>query len=133
MAKILDIDKNSKVMDLATGSAAFLVAAMDLMVSDANNYFGKGTEQANKTIARIKQTQLLGVEVDAKMYTLAATNMILRGDGSTLIKKADTFKTPADIYENFKADLNNFLNILINKMYKTKRSKYENRNIWWKF
>ena len=33
MAKILDIDKNSRVMDLATGSAAFLVAAMDLMIA----------------------------------------------------------------------------------------------------
>lgn len=104
MAKILDINKNSRVMDLATGSAAFLVAAMDLMISDANNSFGKGTEKANNVIVKIKQTQLLGVEVDAKMYTLAAANMILRGDGSTLIKKADTFKTPPDIYEDFKAD-----------------------------
>lgn len=104
MAKILDIDKNSRVMDLATGSAAFLVAAMDLMIADANKSFGKGTEKAKETIQKIKYTQLLGVEVDAKMYTLAATNMILRGDGSTQIKKADTFKTPASLYTDFKAD-----------------------------
>ena len=104
MAKILDIDKNSRVMDLATGSAAFLVAAMDLMIADANKSFGKGTEKAKDTIQKIKYTQLLGVEVDAKMYTLAATNMILRGDGSTQIKKADTFKTPASLYTDFKAD-----------------------------
>ena len=104
MAKILDIDRNSRVMDLATGSAAFLVAAMDLMIADANKSFGKGTEKAKDTIQKIKYTQLLGVEVDAKMYTLAATNMILRGDGSTQIKKADTFKTPASLYTDFKAD-----------------------------
>lgn len=104
MAKILDIDKNSRVMDLATGSAAFLVAAMDLMIADANKSFGKGTEKAKEIIHKIKYTQLLGVEVDAKMYTLAATNMILRGDGSTQIKKADTFKTPASLYEEFAAD-----------------------------
>ena len=104
MAKILDIDKKSRVMDLATGSAAFLVAAMDLMIADANKSFGKGTEKAKETIQKIKYTQLLGVEVDAKMYTLAATNMILRGDGSTQIKKADTFKTPASLYTDFKAD-----------------------------
>lgn len=30
--------------------------------------------------------------------------MILRGDGSTQIKKADTFKTPASLYTDFKAD-----------------------------
>lgn len=104
MAKILDIDKNSKVMDLATGSAAFLVAAMDLMIADANKSFGKGTKKAKDTIQKIKNTQLLGVEVDAKMYTLAATNMILRGDGSTQIKKADTFKTPTSLYTDFQAD-----------------------------
>ena len=104
MAKILDIDKDSRVMDLATGSAAFLVAAMDLMIADANKSFGKGTKKAKETIRKIKDTQLLGVEVDAKMYTLAATNMILRGDGSTQIKKADTFKTPASLYTDFKAD-----------------------------
>lgn len=104
MAKILDIDKNSRVMDLATGSAAFLVAAMDLMIADANKSYGKGTEKARKTIWDIRNTQLLGVEVDAKMYTLAATNMILRGDGSAQIKKADTFKTPASLYTDFNAD-----------------------------
>ena len=104
MARILDINKKSRVMDLATGSAAFLVAAMDLMVADANKTFGKGTEKAKETIEKIKHEQLLGIEVDAKMYTLAATNMILRGDGSTQIQKADTFKTPEKLYSDFEAD-----------------------------
>lgn len=104
MAKLLDINRDSKVMDLATGSAAFLVAAMDLMTADANKAYGKGTHRANEAIQRIKNTQLLGIEVDAKMYTLAATNMILRGDGSTQIKKADTFKTPVSLYKGFAAN-----------------------------
>ena len=104
MAKILDIDKDSRVMDLATGSAAFLVPAMNLMIADVNKSFGKGTEKARKKVQTIKSAQLLGIEVDAKMYTLAATNMILRGDGSSQIKKADTFNTPASLYEDFKAD-----------------------------
>lgn len=104
MAKILDINKDSKVMDLATGSAAFLVASMDLMIADANSKLGKGTSMALDAIDDIKHKQLLGVEVDAKMYTLAATNMILRGDGSTNIKKADTFTTPEKLYQDFKAN-----------------------------
>ena len=49
MAKILDVNSQSRVMDLATGSAAFLVAAMDLMISDANKKFGKGTDKAKNT------------------------------------------------------------------------------------
>ena len=104
MAKILDIDMSSRVMDLATGSAAFLVAAMDMMIADANQKLGKGTSMAETEIDRIKHQRLLGVEVDAKMYTLAATNMILRGDGSTNIKKADTFTTPETLYEQFNAN-----------------------------
>lgn len=104
MAKILDVDKDSKVMDLATGSAAFLVASMDLMIEDANKKYGKNTQRANEKIDKIKHEQLLGIEVDAKMYTLAATNMILRGDGSSQIKKADTFTTPDSLFEDFKAD-----------------------------
>lgn len=104
MAKILDVNCNSKVMDLATGSAAFLVASMDLMISDANRLFCKGSNEALRKIKQIKEQQLLGVEIDAKMYTLAASNMILRGDGSTNIQKADTFKTPETLYSSFEAD-----------------------------
>lgn len=104
MAHILDIDRNSRVIDLATGSAAFLVAAMDIMILDANNKFGKGTEKAKECIRKIKEEQLLGVETDAKMYTLAATNMILRGDGSTHIIKADTFKLNETLLDGFAAN-----------------------------
>lgn len=104
MARILDINKDSRVMDLATGSAAFLVAAMDLMITNANDSLGKNTSIANDAIKNIKKNQLLGVEVDAKMYTLAASNMILRGDGSSNIRKADTFTAPPELFEQFKAN-----------------------------
>lgn len=66
MARILDINKDSRVMDLATGSAAFLVAAMDLMVTNANEVLGKNTTIAEEAIKNIKKNQLLGIEVDAK-------------------------------------------------------------------
>ena len=104
MAHILEVNKDSKVIDLAAGSAAFLVAAMDIMVNDANVHYGKGTQTAKDCIKKIKETQLLGVETDAKMYTLAATNMILRGDGSTHILKADTFKLETSLLDEFEAD-----------------------------
>lgn len=104
MARILDIDKDSRVMDVATGSAAFLVTAMDIMTQDANRHYAKGSSEANKAIDSIKHNQLLGIEIDAKMYTLAASNMILRGDGSTNIKKMDTFRSPEGIFEDFRAD-----------------------------
>lgn len=104
MARILDINKDSRVMDVATGSAAFLVAAMDIMTQDANHHYAKGSSEASKAVDSIKHNQLLGIEIDAKMYTLAASNMILRGDGSTNIMKMDTFKSPVEVFTGFRAN-----------------------------
>lgn len=104
MSTILDIDKNSKVMGLATGSAGFLISAMEIMIQDAEKTYGKKTSVAEDKIHKIKTEQLLGVELNAEMYTLAATNMILRGDGSSNIQKGNTFKTPEELYKSFKAN-----------------------------
>ena len=90
-------------MDLATGSAGFLISSMELMIEQAEMELGKGTSVAEEVIENIKRNNLLGVELNAEMYTLAATNMILRGDGSSNIRKANTFNTPKSLYEKFGA------------------------------
>jgi type I restriction enzyme M protein len=104
MATILDISQNCKVMDLATGSAGFLISAMEIMTQDAESTYGKKTSAAERKIHAIKSKQLLGVELNAEMFTLAATNMILRGDGSSNIHKGNTFSTPDSLYTGFKAN-----------------------------
>lgn len=104
MATILDVNQDSKVMDLATGSAGFLISAMEMMINDAEALYGKNTTAANDKISTIKSEQLLGVELNAEMFTLAATNMILRGDGSSNIHKGNTFNTPEKLYTHFKAN-----------------------------
>jgi type I restriction-modification system DNA methylase subunit len=104
MATILNVNQESKVMDLATGSAGFLISAMEIMMQDAENTYGKKTSSAESKIDDIKKKQLLGVELNAEMFTLAATNMILRGDGSSNIQKGNTFNTPAKLYQDFKAN-----------------------------
>lgn len=104
MACILDINKDSKVMDLATGSAGFLISAMEMMINDAENTFGKKTTASEEKTHKIKTQQLLWVELNAEMYTLAATNMILRGDGSSNIQKWNTFNTPEELYTKFEAN-----------------------------
>ncbi|WP_428739704.1 HsdM family class I SAM-dependent methyltransferase [Sulfurimonas sp.] len=104
MATILDVNQNSKVMDLATGSAGFLISAMELMIQDVENLYGKKTTEALQKIDDIKKKQLLGVETDVKMFTLAATNMILRGDGSSNIQKGSSFDRPKELYTTFKAN-----------------------------
>jgi hypothetical protein len=104
MTQILEVDEDSKVMDLATGSAGFLISSMELMIEYAEKKYGKRTKKALEKIEQIKKHQLLGVELDAQMFTLASTNMILRGDGSSNIRKGSSFKEPEDLYKDFKAD-----------------------------
>jgi len=104
MATILDVNQNSKVMDLATGSAWFLISAMEIMISDVETMYGKGTTQAKEKTDKLKKEQLLGVELNAEMYTLATTNMILRWDGSSNIQKWNTFSTPDELYTKFQAN-----------------------------
>ena len=104
MAEILEVTEENRVMDLATGSAGFLISSMELMIAGAESKYGKDTTRAKAKIREIKAERLLGVELNAEMYTLAATNMILRGDGSSNIQKGNTFKTPEELYTNFRAN-----------------------------
>ncbi|MCL1622658.1 SAM-dependent methyltransferase [Moraxella sp. Tifton1] len=104
MAQILNIGIDNKVMDLATGSAGFLISAMELMIEQAETKYGKNTTNANELIAKIKTEQLLGIELNAEMYTLATTNMILRGDGSSKIEKGSAFNRPPELFSAFNAD-----------------------------
>lgn len=103
MVQILEINADSKVMDLATGSAGFLIAAMDLMIDFARNAPNQNAKSKNEKIALIKQSQLLGVEENTDMFALATTNMILRGDGSSKIIQNDSFQVALELKE-FKAD-----------------------------
>ncbi|MBE2893767.1 HsdM family class I SAM-dependent methyltransferase [Spirabiliibacterium falconis] len=104
MAQILNIGMDNRVLDLATGSAGFLISAMELMIEQAENKHGRHTTAAQKKIHTIKTEQLLGIELNAEMYTLAATNMILRGDGSSKIEKGSAFNRPENLFTDFKAD-----------------------------
>lgn len=104
MAQILEVDKDSKVMDLATGSAGFLISSMELMIEHAEKKHTKETTKAKEKIEKIKKDQLLGVELNAEMFTLASTNMILRDDGSSNIQKGSSFDRPEKLYSDFNAD-----------------------------
>lgn len=55
MSQILKINQDSKVMDLATGSAGFLISAMKLMIEDAEKISGKDTSKTEAKITHIKK------------------------------------------------------------------------------
>lgn len=82
MAELIDILPSDYVLDPACGSGAFLISAMNRMTSKTKN---------EDIIKHIKQHQLLGIEMQEKMFTVATTNMILRGDGKSNLQLADMF------------------------------------------
>lgn len=84
MAKLARVNKDSYVWDFATGSGGLLVAAMNLMLQDANEKIHSPDELLEKE-RKIKSEQILGIEVLPEIYMLAVLNMILMGDGSSNI------------------------------------------------
>lgn len=90
MAELIQIGRNDYVLDPTAGSGAFLISAMNRMM---NEPLPKGSINTN---AHIKQHQLFGIEMQEKMYTVATTNMILRGDGKSNLMLANMFSKTED-------------------------------------
>lgn len=81
-ALIANVTKDDIVVDTCAGTAGFLISAMAQMAKTA-------TTQAE--FDSIKQDRLVGVEQRAGMYALAASNMILRGDGKANLYQGSCF------------------------------------------
>lgn len=100
MAKLAHTDMDSYVWDCAMGSAGFLVAALEIMIRDAEAKIKNDPAELEKKKAKIKKEQILGIEVLGNVYILACLNMFLMGDGSANIIQGDTFQC-----EKFSPDL----------------------------
>lgn len=77
------VTKTDTVLDPCCGTGAFLISAMNKMILES-----AGDEDA---IRRIKRHGLIGIESQPKMFALAASNMILRGDGSCQLFEGSCF------------------------------------------
>lgn len=110
MAELIQIGRNDYVLDPTAGSGAFLISAMNRMLNE------ELIEGALNTDNHIKQNQLFGIEMQEKMYTVATTNMILRGDGKSNLMLANMFTKNAD---NFIINGNriNITKVLMNPPY----------------
>lgn len=89
---LLEINKNDRVFDPCTGTGSFLITAMNRMLNQAES-----EEEKNY----IKKNNLHGIEIREDMFSIATTNMILRGDGKTNLISADFLKQdPDDLRDN---------------------------------
>lgn len=75
MLRLARINHKSVILDTCTGSGGFLMEAMERMISDACGN--------NQIIENIISKQLLGIEIDPILFSLACSNMFLHGDGRT--------------------------------------------------
>lgn len=82
MYKILEVNKDDRVLDATCGSGGFLVKAMANMIQEAG---GPETDKAKE----IKQNQLYGIEFDREIYALACANMLIHKDGKTNLEQMD--------------------------------------------
>lgn len=77
---LVDIKFDDVVLDPCTGTAGFLVAAMHHMLAKTESELEK---------KKIRQERLHGIEDQEYMFTIATTNMILRGDGKSNLINGD--------------------------------------------
>lgn len=90
---LVDIKDNDIVLDPTCGTAGFLVASMYHMLEKLEeekiNYYGMSDNEYKQRQASIRQKQLHGFELQPYMFTIATTNMILRGDGKSNLINGD--------------------------------------------
>jgi type I restriction-modification system DNA methylase subunit len=82
---LIDLKSNDVVFDPCCGTGGFLIAAMHNMLEQVEI-------SDNFTRAHIKQEQLHGVELQSYMFTIATTNMIIRGDGKSNLNNENFLK-----------------------------------------
>jgi type I restriction enzyme M protein len=81
MADIVEVGKNDITLDPACGTGGFLIAAMERIQ--------KQTRLSRKDSIKLVQKRLIGMEKEPVTAALCVANMILRGDGTSGVIKAD--------------------------------------------
>ena len=79
---IANVGPKSKVLDICAGTGGFLISAMQHMLKRA---------VTDEERSDIKRNRLIGIENSPKMFALAASNMILRGDGKANLHQSSCF------------------------------------------
>ena len=92
---LLELRTTDRIFEPCCGTGGFLVAALLSMLSK--------TENENEKL-NIRKNQLFGIELRPDMFTVATTNMILRGDGKSNLHCDDfLMKNPKQLQTEFRA------------------------------
>ncbi|MDO4970552.1 MAG: N-6 DNA methylase [Bacteroidales bacterium] len=84
--ELVDLKPTDKVLDPCCGTGGFLIAALSSMLNQVDEKCCKGeiTERERSNMRTdIRKNCLYGFELRDDMFSIATTNMILRGDGKS--------------------------------------------------
>lgn len=109
MYRLIDINKDDRVLDATCGSGAFLVKAMCNMMKEVGGVKSKEAET-------IKSSQLFGIEFDREIFALACANMLIHKDGKTNLEQLDARTDDASEWIKSK----NVTKVLMNPPYERK-------------
>jgi hypothetical protein len=87
MADICEVGPQDIILDPACGTGGFLIAAMNRILKQGN--FSRAQ------MVQLVRKKLIGFESEPITAALCVANMVLRGDGSTSVQRADCFTSPA--------------------------------------
>lgn len=85
MADVCEVTKDDIVLDPSCGTGGFLVACVDRILREHH--------LSRSQVVSIVKKHLIGFEDEPVTAALCVANMILRGDGSTGVRKADAFRS----------------------------------------
>lgn len=89
--ELVELKPSDSILDPCCGTAGFLIAAMHDMLQKTEN---------PELQRNIRKNQLHGLELQPYMFTIATTNMILRGDGKSNLEQEDFLKyNPSQLQE----------------------------------
>lgn len=106
---LLEVHPNDKILDPCAGTGSFLISAMNRMLDSVET-------QEEKDY--IKENNLHGIEIREDMFSIATTNMVLRGDGKTNLLCADFLKQDSKELKK-----NNYTIGMMNPPYSLRKNK----------
>lgn len=90
--ELVDLQPSDIILDPCCGTGGFLISGMHKMIQKVvEQKLLKTKKEINEDpdIKKIKKNQLYGFEIRDDMFSIATTNMILRGDGQSNLECAD--------------------------------------------
>jgi type I restriction enzyme M protein len=89
---LVEVKSTDIIFDPTCGTGSFLISAMRKMLEQENDL---------KKRNQIKKERIFGIEIREDMFSIATTNMVLRGDGKSNLMCDDFLKYPIDELQKY--------------------------------